>query len=218
MNTTLEGEWVRQSPGVAGDYPVSVEFPRPDNNNMLYAVPILGMVLKIVMLIPFFIAMCIVSMIVWLAQLVLWIPVLFVGVYPAIGFVLVGGYVRWYTRVGGFLFGLSDKYPSFSFADEPGGGDPIVTFEQQRSATRGWAIPFVGFFAKMICLWPHMIVLSALRMACFAFMLVSWVPVLMNGRFAKVPYDLYAGTIRWQVRVYAFLYGLTDQYPPFSLS
>ena len=56
MNTTLEGEWVRQSPGVAGDYPVSVEFPRPDNSNMLYAVPILGMVLKIVMLIPFFIA------------------------------------------------------------------------------------------------------------------------------------------------------------------
>jgi len=30
--------------------------------------------------------------------------------------------------------------------------------------------------------------------------------------------DLVVGTIRWQLRLNAYLYLLTDQYPPFSLT
>jgi len=217
LNTTLEGEGVRQSSAVAGAYPVSVEFPNLEYRNKFFAVPVLGMVVKLIMLLPFFLALYIVGIVVALAQLVLWVPVLFTGRYPSIGYTLVGGYLRWVARVGSFVFGLSDKYPSFSFDDELASGDPSVTFERRESANRLWAIPIVGILAKLICIVPHYIVLYALCYASLFFMMVSWVPVLFTGQSAKVPTGLYAGTIRWYVRVFSFIYGLTDQYPQFSL-
>ena len=217
MNTVYEEPGVRRSADATNAYPVSVEFPYPERSSMLYAIPVVGFVLKFVMLIPFFIALWIVSLIVTVAQLVLWIPVLFSGTYPEVGYTLIGGYLRWSTRVGGFFVGISDKYPSFSFADEPGSEDPVVTIQRQQTMGRGWAIPIVGLMARLVCAVPHFVVLGALQYACWFFMLVSWIPVLVNGRYAKTPYDLYTGTIRWHVRVYAYVFGLTDQYPPFSM-
>jgi hypothetical protein len=42
--------------------------------------------------------------------------------------------------------------------------------------------------------------------------------VLFTGQYPGWGFSLTAGTLRWTMRVYAYVYGLTDQYPPFSLS
>ena len=49
-----------------------------------------------------------------LLQLGFWISVLFVGKYPELGYQLVGGTIRWQTRVAAYFFGLPDAYPPFS--------------------------------------------------------------------------------------------------------
>jgi len=44
-----------------------------------------------------------------------WWAILFTARYPKWAFDFVSGYLRWYTRVGGYSLLLTDKYPPFSF-------------------------------------------------------------------------------------------------------
>jgi hypothetical protein len=203
---------------MAGAYPVSVEFPNLEFRNKFFAVPVLGIVVRAIFLIPLLIALDIVQYIVGLAMLLTWIPVLFAGAYPGIGRTLYGGYLRWNARVRSYLFGLQDKYPSFSFDDEIGSGDVTVAFQTNDSPSRLWAIPVVGIVLKGIVLIPHLIVLAILSVVCGVLQLVTWIPVLATGEYPAWGMTWVGGYIRWTIRVGAYLFGLTDQYPLFSLS
>jgi hypothetical protein len=203
---------------MAGAYPVTVEYPDLEFRKQFYAVPIVGFVLKSIMLIPMYIAIQIIGYIVGLAMLLSWIPVFFTGRYPEVGRTLYGGYIRWQTRTYCFLTGLQDKYPSFSFEDEIGSGDATVTFGINEMPSRFWAFPIVGIVAKGIVLIPHAIALSILTFISCLLMLVTWIPVLSSGRYPEWGAQFIGGTIRWYARVYAYFVGITDRYPPFSLS
>jgi hypothetical protein len=94
-------------------YPVSVLFLRPTHNNRWFTIPLLGFLARFIMIIPHLIVLYIVGILVFLTQLVLWLIVLLTGHYPKWGYALVGGYVRWNTRLLAWIFGLTDKYPPF---------------------------------------------------------------------------------------------------------
>jgi hypothetical protein len=217
LNSTYPGE-KGQYAGAVGLHPVRVEFPNVEYRNKLYAVPIAGILLKAIMLIPFIIAMYIVGFIVEIAGLVTWIPVLFVGKYPGFADTLYGGYVRWMSRIITFMTGIQDKYPSFSFSDEVGSGDVSISWPFNEQPNKLWAIPFVGIFLKAIICIPHIICLYVLGIVCSLLMLVTWIPVITTGQYPQWGLTIIGGTIRWQTRVFTFIYGIHDQYPPFSLS
>ena len=98
-------------------YSVSVQFTAPARNNRFWAIPLLGYVLKQMVLIPHVIMLFFVTILVVLSQLVLWVPVLMLGRYPRWGYTLVGGYIRWNARIQAFSFGLTDQYPPFRLED-----------------------------------------------------------------------------------------------------
>jgi len=95
------------------DYPVQVEFIIPTGNSRFFAIPLLGYIARGVLLVPHVIVLVLLGFLVSLLQLVLWIPVLFAGRYPKWGYSIVGGYLRWSTRVFAYTFGLTDRYPPF---------------------------------------------------------------------------------------------------------
>lgn len=103
--------------GQRSGYPVSVEFIIPAHNGRFWAIPLVGYFARLLVLIPHLIVMLLVAMVVGLAMLILWIPVLFAGRYPKWGYALVGGYLRWNLRVNAFFFGLTDAYPPFRLSD-----------------------------------------------------------------------------------------------------
>jgi hypothetical protein len=217
LNTTYPGER-NQYAGTIGAHPVTVAFPDVEQRNKLYAVPIIGIVLKWIMLIPFFIAAYIVGIIVQFAGWLTWIPVLFVGKYPVFADTLYGGYIRWISRVAAFMTGIQDKYPSFSFSDDAGSGDVSISWPFNEHPNRLWAIPFAGIFVKAVICIPHFIALAVLGFVSWLLLLVTWISVLQTGTYPAWGLNVIGGTIRWQTRVYAFMYGITDKYPPFSLT
>ncbi|MDB5077274.1 MAG: hypothetical protein JWO42_3453 [Chloroflexi bacterium] len=217
MDMEYRGGAASQYPDIADSYPVRVEIPVNENPNKLYAIPIAGMAIKAIMIIPFLIAWYIVFAIVALASLVFWIPVLFTGAYPEAGYTLMGGFIRWTTRLSCFMFGLTDKYPSFSFDDVDNRG-VTIRFERNGAANRFWAIPVIGILVKLVILIPHYLVLYVLGLVSGLLLYISWIPVLFTGRYPTWGYTLFGGTIRWTARFYAYLFGITDVYPPFSLS
>jgi uncharacterized RDD family membrane protein YckC len=92
-----------------------------------------------------------------------------------------------------------------------------VSWETPPTNGRFWAIPVVGILARVILLIPHLAVLYFVGICVYAAALVLWIPVLMNGRYPAWGYRLVGGYIRWQARLTAYMYGLTDRYPtPFD--
>jgi hypothetical protein len=218
MNTGY-GQSVSQSYVQQGDYPVQVLFPLLESYNRFYAIPVVGYAVKIVMLIPYIIVMYVVALIVGLLQLVAWIPVLTTGQYPEWNRNLAEGFIRYTKRSASFLFGLTDRYPSFGLQDEMGGGgDALITFARQETYSRFYAIPVIGYLAKIIMLIPHIIVMYLLGLVVSVLQLVTWIPVLTTGQYPEWGHNLVGGYIRWYTRIMAFALGLTDVYPPFSLT
>ena len=55
----------------------------------------------------------ILAFVVWFLLLFAWVPVLVSGRQADLFYSLIGGFVRWQTRVGAYLLLLSGTYPPF---------------------------------------------------------------------------------------------------------
>lgn len=81
---------------------------------------------------------------------------------------------------------------------------------------RWWGIPLVGVIIRSILVIPQAIVLAVLAIAVWFVMLVSWIPILVNGRQASWAYTVVGGYIRLSTRVAGYVLLLTGRYPPFG--
>lgn len=217
MNPVYGQEVSPMYPAQASSYPVDVQYPPLPNPSKLFAIPILGLLLREILLIPHLIILYVLHIVVSILQYVLWIPVLFTGRYPDWGHLIVGGTLSWNTRASAYLFGLSDTYPAFSLADPGTGTEAQMLFQPAPTSSRLYAVPLLGFVVKAIILIPHLIALYVVFIIAMVANLFTWIPVLTAGRYPDWGYKWVGGALRWSTRVYAFWFGLTDVYPPFRL-
>ncbi len=63
---------------------------------------------------------------------------------------------------------------------------------------------------------PHLFVLFFLGLAAFVVVVIGWFGALFTGRLPGFATEYLSGYVRWSVRVNAYLFFLTDRYPPFS--
>jgi hypothetical protein len=194
-------------------YPVALGISRPPSSNRLWAIPLIGLWLKEIILIPHFIVLVCLVIALYFAHIVIWIPVLFTGRYPDWAFGLNAGTLRWGTRVSMYFYGLTDTYPAFSM-EAPGD----IRIERPDSSSRFFAIPVIGILVKEIILIPHLIVLYLLGFVVGICQVVIWIPVLFTGQYPEWAFQLVSGYTLWSARIGAYFLGLTDSYPPFSFS
>ena len=194
-------------------YPVRVEFDEQETFNRLWGIPIVGHAIRALILLPHLI-IAILGWLVSLSVLVSWIPILLNG-RPADWMTsLYGGTYRWTARATAYWLMLTDTYPPFGF----GGDHPVrVEIDPGQRINQLWGIPFVGLAVRSLILIPHFVVLWFVGIAVFVAFLVSWIPVLLDGRMATWGYTLFGGYLRWTTRVTLYLLMLTDRFPPFAL-
>ena len=72
---------------------------------------------------------------------------------------------------------------------------------------------------KWILTIPHVILLALLSIPVVVTLPVSWLAVVILGRYPYLLWGYHTGLMRWSWRVnfYSYQAGNTDQYPPFSL-
>ena len=195
-------------------YPVDVTFPRDKGQNRLWGIPFVGLVIRSFLVIPQLIVLIVLAFVMWFVLLINWIPVLVMGRQAGFAYAIVGGYLRLSTRVAGYVLLLTGRYPPFG----PGGEHPIeVRFDESERQNRLWGIPLVGLWIRWLLLIPHWIVLALISIVVGFLILVSWVPVLINGRQAGVIIQWIGGFYRWAIRVWSYAFLLTGRYPPFRL-
>jgi hypothetical protein len=64
---------------------------------------------------------------------------------------------------------------------------------------------------------PQLIVVGLLGIAACVLTIIGWFGALFTGRLPAFAADFLTGYLRWQARVVAYAFLLTDEYPPFSL-
>jgi hypothetical protein len=93
-----------------------------------------------------------------------------------------------------------------------------VSYDRRARINRLWGILWIGQWVRAILLIPHVLVLVLLSIVAALMVLVTWIPVLILGRFPGWGYRWIGGFMGWSVRVQAYFLLLTGTYPPFSLS
>jgi hypothetical protein len=76
----------------------------------------------------------------------------------------------------------------------------------------------VTVFFRLILAIPQIIVLYFLGIAAGVVLIIGWFAALFTGRLPQSFADFLLGELRWRIRVTAYVYLLTDVYPPFALS
>lgn len=82
---------------------------------------------------------------------------------------------------------------------------------------RLWGIPLLGIIVRSILIIPQAIVLFFVVIALYFLTLISWIPVLLNGRMAGWYYTIAGGYIRLSTRMSLYVSLVTGRYPPFGL-
>lgn len=201
--------WTAGQPG----YPVRVTFDRDQPINRFWGIPILGLVVRWLVLLPHFLILMFLGIVSGLSVLVTWIPILFSGRFPATALDLYELTYRWFTRVSAYFFLMTDVYPPFS-GDAPYPVD--LTVDAPPEINRLWGIPFVGLWLRGLLTIPQSIVLFVLGVGIFFAMLVIWLPVLVYGRFPQLGYDLFGGYLRLSARISIWTLLVPVPYPPIS--
>lgn len=93
------------------------------------------------------------------------------------------------------------------------GGSYPVRFEAGRQDVYHRLLPLV----KWLLALPHYLVLALIGIGAFFAIVASWFAVLFLGRYPRGLFEFVVGTYRWGMRVTAYVFLLTDDYPPFSL-
>ena len=97
-------------------YPVALTVPRPKTSSRWLALAtLLFLIPKLIISIPHAIALYFLQIIAIVVGVFAQFVVLFTGVYPEGSFKIVCGILQWRIRLNCYLFGLTDKYPPFSF-------------------------------------------------------------------------------------------------------
>lgn len=123
--------------------------------------------------------------------------------------------LRWSARSYGWLVGYTDLYPPFE--TEPVGYPVEAEVPSNENPSKGWAVAGI-FLVKLLALIPHLIVVYILTVVAVVASWIGYVATAFTGTYPPGIADFVAGVVQWWLRVGAWIYGLTDDYPPFELN
>ncbi len=96
-------------------------------------------------------------------------------------------------------------------AGQPGPADEIlVAFTEPADQRR------LTVLVRIILAIPQLVVLYVLSIAAEVVAVICWFAALVTGRLPAGLAEFQVGYLRWTTRVYAYLFLLTDVYPPFE--
>ena len=163
---------------------------------------------KWLLVIPHFIALFFVGIGAFFVGVYGFFAVLFTGRWPRGAFDYLVGTLRWAYRVIAYFHLMTDAYPPFSMADDP--GYPLRLHLDYPEHIDNWR-PLVQWLLAIPYLW----VAGVLYWLTGVLTLVAFFTVLFTRRIPRGVFELMVPGLRWNLRGSAYAYFTTGQYPPF---
>jgi hypothetical protein len=189
-------------------YPFGLEVDEPMPQSRL------SVLLRILFAIPHIIVLYILGIVASIIYFISWFAILITGGYPGGMMNFMINVLHWNTRVTGYLYLFTDKYPPFSMGADGAYPVRLVAMgatENRNRLTTFWPIRFILAI-------PHLIVLYILGIVAGIVLLIAWIVALVTASVPAGMQNFLAGVLRWNTRVNAYVLLLTDEYPPFSMN
>lgn len=198
-----------------GIYPkISVDLIK--NPNRLYAFPILGLLIKYIILIPVVIEIIVLT--IWLIIAVMIINpfvILFTDKYWSSAYHINLGLIRLNAKTQYFVYGLTDQYPGFNLKINQGSLDINLPI----TSNKLYAFPILGFLIRAILMIPYFVYSGIIsQAAAMGSHLLAWAVVLFKGYYPQGLFELSRDAIRVSIASGAYMTGLSDRYPSFYIS
>jgi hypothetical protein len=163
---------------------------------------------RLLLAIPHFIVLYVWGIVTAIAVFIAWFAVVITGRYPAGLYSFVGGFLRYATAVYGYVALLTDEYPPFG-SDTARYPTRLELPEPLPHYSRAKA------FFRFILMIPVLIIAYAMQIVYELGSLISWFAIVLLGKQPKGLQDMIALGLSYQQRAYAYIFLLTEDWPPF---
>lgn len=184
-------------------YPVTFEADYVERRNRLTTF------FRLIMAIPLAIWLYIYGIVALIAVVIAWFAIVITGRYPRGLYEFVAGFTRFDTRVLAYLYLLSDPYPSFGGSDDP--AYPVrMSFEPLDSYSR------LRTLFRIILAIPILILRYVMALMLEIGAVAAWFVIVITGKMPRGLFDLMVLANSYTARSDAYIYLLTETYPPFQ--
>jgi hypothetical protein len=184
-------------------YPVSFEADYAERRNRLTTF------FRLILVIPVAIVLYFYALIAFVAIVIAWFAIVITGRYPSGLYEFVAGFTRFVTRVTAYGSLLCDRYPPFWGNDDE--SYPIrMSFEPLEHYSR------LRTLFRIVLAIPIVIVRYVMGLLLEVGAFAAWFVILITGRLPRGLFDLMVLANSYTARSDAYLYLLTETYPPFQ--
>lgn len=185
-------------------YPVTFEADYVERRNRLTAF------FRIVLVIPVAIVLYVYGLIASIAILIAWFAIVITGRYPQGLYDFVAGFLRFLTRVTAYAALLCDPYPPF------GGGEDADYPVRMHFAGPLARYSRLKTFFRIVLAIPIVILRYVMGLLLEVGAFAAWVVIVITGKMPRGLFDLLVLANSYTARSDAYLYLLTETYPPFQ--
>lgn len=165
---------------------------------------------RVLLVIPHLIVVSLWGIAVFVVVVIAWFALLFTGRWPAGMYDFTAGFMRYSTRVNGYLYLLIDPYPPFSGGEEPGYplrlhiDPPLPEYDR------------IKVLLRIFYVIPAAILVYLLTLVLRVIGLVAWLVIVVTGKQPKGIQDVIVFCTSYTARAGALFLLITETYPPFS--
>jgi hypothetical protein len=185
-------------------YPVTFEVDYVERRNRLTAF------LRLILAIPLLIWWYLYALVALVVIVIAWLAILITARYPKGLYEFVAGYTRFVTRMTAYTALLCDPYPPFGGSHEPAYpvrmqfGGPLASYSRAKT------------FFRFILAIPIMIVRYVTNLLLEIGAFAAWVVIVITGKLPRGLFDVMVLANSYTARSDAYLFLLTETYPPFQ--
>lgn len=165
---------------------------------------------RLILVIPVVIVLYVFGIIASIAILIAWFAIVLTGRYPRGLYDFVAGFNRFVARVTAYGLLLTDVYPPFSGAADPAYPVRMEFSGPLESYSRLRTLP------RIILAIPIMILRYVMNLLLEIGAFAAWIVIVVTGKMPRGLFDLMVLANSYTARSDAYLFLLTETYPPFQ--
>jgi Domain of unknown function (DUF4389) len=185
-------------------YPVTFEMDYVEKRSRLTTF------FRLILAIPHFIVLYLYGLAAAIVVIIAWFALLFTGRYPLGMYDFVAGYLRYATRMYGYIWLATDEYPPFS-------GDPALPYPVRLNIEAPKAeYSRLKVLFRIILAIPIIIINYAMQIVAEVGAFLAWFAIVALGRQPKGLQDMIGLGLSYHQRSSAYFALLTEDWPPFT--
>jgi hypothetical protein len=165
---------------------------------------------RLILAIPLMIWLYLYAIVACFAIVFAWFAIVLTGRYPAGLYEFVSGYNRFIARFTGYVALLCDPYPPFGGTDDPAYpvrmhfDGPLERYSRIKTLFR------------IVLAIPILILRYVMGLLLEIGALAAWIVIVITGKMPRGLFDVMVLANSYTARSDAYLYLLTETYPPFQ--